>query len=110
MSSYEDSWRDSLNGHSTGGALPFEFRESFPTVSSVLEGKPETSHGQVAIPPATISIFADGGKVKFCISPKKGPSVAFGCLGDPSKGLDDLEIQLAQNRFEWRKGSRRTIS
>lgn len=110
MSSYEESWRESLNGHSTGGALPLEFSEAYPALSSILQGMPETTSGRVAVPPATVSIFADGGKLKFCISPKKGPSVAFGCLADPCKGLDDLELQLSQHRFEWRKGSRRMSS
>jgi hypothetical protein len=110
MSSYRESFNASINGNSIAGSLPEEFAQSYPTLATVLCGEPATEACPKGVPPGTVSIFSDGGKLKFCISPKIGANIAFGCFSDPVKGLDDLELQLSQGRFEWRRGSKRTSS
>lgn len=110
MGAYSESFNASINGRATAGNLPEEFAESYPTLATVLCGEPATEQCPKGVPPGTVSIFADGGKLKFCISPKIGANIAFGCFADPVKGLDDLEVQLSQGRFEWRRGTKRASS
>lgn len=110
MSSYIQSWRGKNGSTKASGALPSEFAESYPTLSAVLCGETEGEGVGSRAPKATVNIFEEGGKLKFCICPKEGAEIAFGCFADPVKGFEDLELQLAAQRFEWKRGTKRTSS
>ena len=87
--------------------MPEAFRAAYPNLVLVLCGLPSPGGGVPAIPRASITIFEEGGKVKFVVSPKVGSEVAFGCITEPEKGFQGLEWELAEGRYEWKKGSRR---
>jgi hypothetical protein len=110
VSSYIQSWRGKNGSTKAGGTLPPEFADAYPTLFAVLCGEVEGEGVGSRAPKATINLFEEGGKLKFCVCPKEGVEVAFGCFADPVKGLDDLESQLAAQRFEWKRGSKRASS
>ena len=90
-----------------GLVLPEAFRTAFPNLALVLCGLPSAGGGVPSIPRASLTLFEEGGKVKFVISPKIGQEVAFGTLTEPETGFQGLEWELAEGRYEWKRGSRR---
>lgn len=78
-----------------------EFAAEFPCTLEVLRGHPKTDD-LPGVCPATLMFFIEGGRLKFCISPREGSRVAFGVLDDPTKGLAALELALVKGAFEWK--------
>lgn len=110
MSTYIQSWRGKGTGRNGSDALSSEFREAYPTLAAVLCGEREGEGAGSEAPRATLNLFEEGGKLKFCILPKEGNQIAFGTIPDPVKGFDAIEVELAAGRFEWKKASRRVSS
>lgn len=81
------------------------FRDEFPLIWSIFEGRPYTATDP-GRPPATIILCAEGGRLKFVVKPKHGGMVAFGTILDPSKGLQGLEDALQRGDLEWKKSRR----
>jgi len=102
MSSLHDSYRAALNG-STGLTADLEaFAAEFPHVWEIFRGIPPTGDDP-GRPPATILIFAEGGRLKFCIKPKFGGLVAFGTVADASQGLLGVDQAIKDGDIEWKK-------
>jgi len=64
--------------------------------------------GKTQLPPCSLILFLDGDLLKFCLSPKIGTDVAFGCVQEPFYSLEGVERALEQDKFEWKKGNRRS--
>lgn len=102
MSKIDDLYRQALNGP-TGLSADLEaFSCEFPHVWQVFQGRPYTADDP-GRPPATILLFAEGGKLKFCIKPKQGGLVAFGTVSDASRGLYGVDKAIADGDLEWKK-------
>lgn len=81
-------------------------REEFPELTNALLGS-KNVEGQCVLPPCTLMIFLNDGRLGFCLSPKSGSKVAFGTIPDPSKGLNCVESEIAQGHFEWKNSPKR---
>jgi len=102
MSNLDQAYREALDG-STGMSADLEaFASEFPNVWSVFRGRPFTQEDP-GRPPASILIFAEGGRLKFCVKPKHGGLVAFGTVQDPSQGLLGVDKAIADGHLEWKK-------
>jgi hypothetical protein len=73
----------------------------FPAIAWALAGRPK-DHPEGQEYPATLMIFFDSGRLKYCLAPKIGLGVAFGTIKDPSKLLDSIEASLRQGDYEWK--------
>lgn len=83
------------------GDLILELPNLIDAFTGVLDADGRWKHG-----PATIMLFCEGGKLKFCLSPKFSQSVAFGVVPDPDKPFHSIEQELALGHFEWKNRSR----
>lgn len=102
MASVDDLYKQALNG-STGLSADLEaFAAEFPHVWDIFRGRPYSAEDP-GRPPATILVFAEGGKLKFCIKPKQGGLVAFGTVEDASRGLHGVDKAIADGHVEWKK-------
>ncbi len=106
MSSYAESYSKGMQA-SAQNKLSIEFEEQYPSIAQMFHGQMSPDGAQCLVPPASINLFVEGSQMKFCINPKTGNRVAFGCIPDPSKGFDALEVELAKGRFEWKISKRR---
>jgi hypothetical protein len=79
-----------------------QFAERFPMISQVFAGIYSDDGKVCQVPPASIVIFAEAGKLKFCLTPKHGNRVAFGTVEDPLAGLSGVEAALAGGSYEWK--------
>ena len=79
--------------------------EQFPAVAWVLAGRPK-GHEAGEMPPQTIMLFFDSGKLKFCFSAKHTLRVAFGTIEDASKPLECLEKAICEGSYEWKNRRR----
>lgn len=102
MSSYASSYSVAIHESHDKATTTEEFRQEYPTLASVFEGVQGDGNGTPGVSAATISLFWEGGILKFCINPKIGNRVAFGSVRDPVKGLAALEAALCQGQFEWK--------
>jgi hypothetical protein len=75
--------------------------DEWPVLSVVLGGG-QAGEGVVASPACSIILKIDNGRLGFCICPETGSDVAFGVVGDPTKGFSGLEWELAQGNYGWR--------
>jgi hypothetical protein len=102
MSTYRESY---AKGASQAGFSRFvseEFEQEFPMVSNVFAGEYDADGKTCIVPSASIVLFAEAGKLKFCITPRVGNRVAFGTCDDPVKGLASVEQALARGNYEWK--------
>lgn len=106
MSTYGDSYRSGKPSSAGGPQVPSEFVSEYPSCAAVLAGIWSDDGKECQVPPASIIVFAEGGKLKFCISPKVGNMVAFGTCEDSSKGLGAIEAAIEGCHFEWKKARR----
>jgi hypothetical protein len=106
MSLYQASLMGATNASVRRREVPEEFAAEYPSIAEVLNGVFVPDNQAESVPPATIMLFAEEGRLKFCISPKTGPRIAFGCITDPAKGLGGLEDEIVLGRFEWKLGRR----
>ena len=108
MPSYSESFKEASSRNGSSGVLPKEFRERYPTLAEVLEGGGPVPEGQVPVPPATVNLFVEGVQLKFCIMPRYGNRIAFGCVQEPLDGFLSIERALSAGAFEWKLSKRRT--
>jgi hypothetical protein len=87
-------------------SLPDNFRAKYPTLAEVFEGSAPGTKENPAAPSCSVILFLEGSQLKFCLSPKVGNRIAFGCIGQPLEALECLESELLAGHFEW-KVSRR---
>lgn len=107
MSLARKRYGQAVNRRGIVEALPPEFRESFPALSEFLGGSP-AAEGLSEVFPHTVMIFAEAGRLKYCLNCSQSSAVGFGCIQDPAKPMESLELEIAQDKIDWRprKGSR----
>jgi len=106
MSAIDDLYRQATAGL-TGMSADLEaFASEFPHVWDIFRGSPVTPDNP-GRPPATILIFAEGGRLKFCIKPKWGGHVAFGTVQDASQGLLGVDTAIRDGHLEWKASKAR---
>lgn len=101
MSIYGQTYSSSAGGKEEANALPEEFLSKFPILSEALAGVYDSS-GKCKMSKATLMIFLDGGRLKFCISPQGSPRVAFGMLPGVFPSFQTVEDELKAGKFEWK--------
>jgi len=79
--------------------------EEYPAIAWVLSGRPK-DHPEGQEAPATIMVFFDSGKLKYCISPKIGLGVAFGTIDDPTQPMASIEASIREGKYEWKNRKR----
>lgn len=82
-----------------------DLAEEFPAIAWALAGRPKDHEAGEACP-ATIMLFFDGGKLKYCLSPKIGMGVAFGTVDDPSSPMASIEASIREGKYEWKNRKR----
>ncbi len=75
--------------------------EDHPAIAWALAGR-DKSHAEGFAYPATLMLFFDSGKLKFCVSPKFGTDVLFGTVEDPTQPMASIESSLQNGKFEWK--------
>jgi hypothetical protein len=85
--------------------LPGGFENEFPEVSAVLKGSFNQETRFWIIPPASITLFVEGARLKFVCNPRGHGQVCFGTIADASSGLQGLEKALAEGNCEWKPRS-----
>lgn len=101
MSTYLTSYGNGVNGHPGDFPDVEYFRTHFPNLLAALQGDP--AEGKTwKVPPATLMLFIEGGRLKFCLSPKHGTRVCFGVVKRPDATVASIEQALADNEFEWK--------
>lgn len=107
MSKFRESYASAKSvGRAEGEAFDALAAEC-PDLALVMAGEYDEG-GNCLVPSCTLMLFLEAGRVKFCLSPKFGPQVAFGTLPDPSKGLQGVDEEIREGRFEWKsRGNKR---
>ena len=77
----------------------------YPAIAWALAGRPK-DHEAGQESPATLMIFFDSGKLKYCLSPKIGLGVAFGTIDDSSKVMASIERSITEGKYEWKNRKR----
>lgn len=75
--------------------------EEFPRIAWLLAGR-DKSHEAGGMPPFSLILFFDGGRLKFCFSSKQAREVAFGTVERPNVVLASIEASLADEKIEWK--------
>lgn len=104
------SWKESFwSGQSQNGkaaTLPLDFKAKYPTLAEVLEGEGTGTKENPATPACSVVLFAEGDRLKFCITPRVGNRVGFGCVREAVRGLEGLESELSGGSVEWKLSKR----
>jgi hypothetical protein len=83
--------------------LPIGLSENFPEVAQVFRGDFNQETGFWKIPPASITLFVEGGRLKFVVNPGGFGQVCFGTVKDASKGLEGVNSALQVGDCEWKR-------
>lgn len=106
MSKLIQSYSTSVNKSAEDDPLILALREDYPELTNALCGT-KNVEGQCVMPPCTLMLFLNEGRLGWCLSPKTGSKVAFGTVSDPSKGLACVESEIAKGNFEWKQSPRK---
>ncbi len=105
MSSYLEG-ANHVKDHQRGEpAINGGFPEKFPEVSQAMSGSFNQETGFWKVPPASITLFAEGGRLKFVISPTGFSQVCFGTVQDARTGLEGVDEAIRQGHCEWKQRS-----
>jgi len=102
MSSYQESYSVSGNERVDAPSIPAAFMDRYPELGSLFAGRLNPENGRIEIPAATLTLFFEGSRLKFCVHPRTGNKIAFGTVGDAVDGLVGIEAALKQGHFEWK--------
>lgn len=102
MSTYEQSFSQAAGERVDAPTVDPSFSGAFPELARLFSGRLNSENGRCEIPPATITLFFEGGRFKFCVHPRTGGKVAFGTVSEPLEGLVGIEKALAAGHFEWK--------
>lgn len=83
-------------------AINAGFPEAFPEISAIFSGDFNSETGFWRIPPASITLFAEGGRLKFCINPQGFGQVCFGTVQDANEGLEGVQRAIRDGHCEWK--------
>lgn len=103
MSTYVERFNATTGDTYNRSTVDPEFRGEYPALADVFGGCDQDAAVGKTIPCATINLFWEGGRLKFCIIPKGYNQVAFGTVGDPSKGFAAIEAAIQAGHFEWKR-------
>ncbi len=82
--------------------MPEGFAAAFPEVSNIFRGSFNQETGFWKIPPASLTLFLEGGRLKFVANPRGFGHVCFGTVSDAARGLDGVEQALVDGHCEWK--------
>lgn len=106
MSKLIQSYSTSVTKTDEDDPVTLALREDYPELTNALRGT-KNVEGHCVMPPCTLMIFLNEGRLGWCLSPKSGSKVAFGTVTDPSKGLQCVESEIAKGNFEWKNSPRK---
>jgi len=91
----------------TSVLVPLEFAQSYPALAEFLGGS-EAAEGVQKLFPHTLMVFAEGGRLKYCLTCSQTNFVGWGSISDPEKLLECIERDLNEDQTDWRerKGQR----
>jgi|SRR5689334_15928805 len=107
MATYKERFDATAGETYNRSAVEPTFREEYPQLADVFSGVPATNGVDKDIPCATINLFWEGGRLKFCIIPRGSNKIAFGTISEPEKGFAGLEAALTNGTFEWKRRTTR---
>lgn len=86
------------------------FADKFPEVSAAFSGSVQEGSDFWKVPPASITLFVEGGRLKFVINPSGFGQVCFGTVQDARTGLEGVDEAIRQGHCEWkhRSGQKRS--
>lgn len=102
MSTYESSFATVSHDRVDAPTIPAGFIERYPELALLFGGRINAENGRIEIPAATLVLFFEGGRLKFCVKPRSGGRVAFGTVTDASEGLVGVEEAIRVGHFEWK--------
>jgi len=82
-----------------------ELIEAYPNLVEAFTGSVDENKRWI-IGPCTVMLFYEGGKLKFCLSPKYTNRVAFGSISDPMHPWDSIEQMIEKGSLEWKARSK----
>lgn len=86
--------------------VPVEFAQAFPVLGQLFGGFTDPDTNQ-KMPSCSLSIFCEGGRLKWCLIPKDGPKVCFGTLHDWDNPWESLQAALSKGECEWKPTNRK---
>ncbi len=106
MSKLLQSYSVSATASSEDDPAVVAMREEFPELTKAMLGT-KTVEGTCLMPPCTLMVFLNDGRLGWCLSPKTGSKVCFGTVPDPSKGMSCIEAEIVKGNFEWKNSPKR---
>jgi hypothetical protein len=83
--------------------LGSDFKDKYPEVSAAFSGSVKEGSDFWAVPPASITLFVEGGRLKFVVNPQGFGQVMFGCLQNALDGLEGVDEAIRQGHCEWKR-------
>lgn len=88
--------------------LLVHFAGKFPLVAEYLLGSADPE-AEDSVLPASVRFFLNGGRLKVQISPRNSTSSLFATIQDLTDPMEDLEKQLRQENYEFKRGTEQKI-
>lgn len=101
MSSWKDQYLSAGSRGVVDENLWGEIILEIPTLVEAMTGSVDDK-GSWVMGPATLMMFVEGGKLKFCLSPKYTAKVCFGPVDDVERPFLAIEKALQDGRCEWK--------
>lgn len=101
MSAYFDRVKSLSENGDAAEAFGGSVYEAYPNLCDSFLGR-KNEVGQWCPGPATLMVFCEAGKMKFCLSPKYHHSVCFGTVDDLEDVAGSVERSLHSGACDWK--------
>jgi hypothetical protein len=109
MSNWRDAFNENPDEVPAAPATWHDFQTHFLDLADFLCGTFAGKEGR-AIPPGSLSLWVEEGRLKCCLKVKAKGVVGFCVIHQPDQLLAELEALLHEGRIEWRKEGARKRS
>ncbi len=105
MKSFVDGARGNFNPFLENDQWLNDVQAKYPTIGDTLCGGPDWKKDPSQLPPLSITIFAQDGRLRFRASSRDLPRTFWGSIKDPKDLLGSIEAALAAAEGEWSASS-----
>lgn len=106
MSSWMDAFAEPGEGEAAETAVDPSFVLHYPSLAQFLMGV-DSAEKKFSIPPGSLVIWMEDGRIKCCFKVKARGMVGFKTLPGGQEGFKTIDALLESNQVEWRREGKR---
>jgi hypothetical protein len=104
MSGYVEKFEESRKEREGLRTIPAAFADQYPALALCMGGILKEGSADIRVSSSSVTLFWEGGQLKFSVSPRFDNRVGFGIVADPLQALASIDRALSEGQIGWKIG------